>query len=96
MPDWLLALLTAAVGAVLGWYLAGLRRKAEKLDEQRQAAAAFRFEMQSNLGWLDDILESRNYLRDEAWVKMKNEGYVSYLPSPIPLRIIAVMTNCIS
>jgi hypothetical protein len=94
MPDWLLAFLTAAVlivlGAVLGSFLTRLQRKAEKLDEQRQAAAAFRFELQSNLGWLDDIVESRNYLRDEAWVRMKNDGYVSYLPSPIPLRVIRV------
>jgi hypothetical protein len=90
MPDWFWGFLTAAVIAMLGWFLARLQRRADKLDEQRQAAAAFRFELESNLGWLNDILESRNYLRDEAWVRMKNEGYVSYLPSPIPLKVIAV------
>ncbi len=50
--------------------------------------AALRFELQSNLGWLDDILETRNYLRDEAWVEMKNRGYISYLRRPIPRRVI--------
>jgi hypothetical protein len=50
--------------------------------------AALRFEIEFNLEWLDDIFESRNYLRDEAWVGMKNKGYISYLRSPIPLKVI--------
>lgn len=81
-----IVLVSGAIGYAIHW----LRTRAEKRHEERQAAAAFRFELESNLGWLDDIFESLNYLRDEAWVRMKNEGYVSYLPSPIPRKVISV------
>jgi hypothetical protein len=67
-----------------------MRRSSQPDNEQRQAAAAFRFELESNLSWLDDIAESMIYLRDEAWVRMKNEGYVSYLTHPIPMQVIGV------
>jgi len=88
MPQWLWGFLSAAALAVIGWSLSRLQRRLEKHGEQREAAAALRFELESNHGWLDDILESRNYLRDEAWVAMKNKGYISYLRSPIPLMVI--------
>ena len=99
MPEWfwefmsatvlvIWGFMSATVLAIIGWFLTRLQRTAEKRDEQRQAVAALRFELESNLGWLDNIFESRNYLRDEAWVQMKNKGYISYLPSPIPSRVI--------
>lgn len=88
MPEWLWGFMSATVLAILGWFFTRLQRSAEKRDEQREAVAALRFELESNLGWLDNIFESRNYLRDEAWVQMKNKGYISYLPSPIPSRVI--------
>jgi hypothetical protein len=88
MPEWVWGFLSATALASIGWFLTQLQRRVEKRDEQREAVAALRFELESNLGWLDDIFESRNYLRDEAWVGIKNKGYISYLRSPIPLKVI--------
>lgn len=90
MPEWAWGFFSATVLAIIGWFLARLQRRAEKWDEQSEAVAALRFELESNLGWLDDIFESRNYLRDEAWVGMKNKGYISYLHSPIPWKVITI------
>ena len=59
-------------------------------DAQMDAVAALRFELQSNLGWLDNIFESRNYLRDEAWVALKNKGFISYMAAPIPLAVVSL------
>jgi hypothetical protein len=88
MPEWALGFLSAITLAIIGWFLVQLQRRVEKRDEQREAVAALRFELESNLGWLDDVFESHNYLRDEAWVGMKNKGYISYLRNPIPLKVI--------
>ena len=88
MPEWAWGFLSATVVAIMGWFLTRLQRSLEKRDEQREAVAALRFELESNLRWLEDILESKNYLRDEAWVGLKNKGYISYLRSPIPWRVI--------
>lgn len=90
IPDWFLGFITAIALAIVGWFLTRLHRKVEKRDEQREAVAALRFELESNLRWLEDILDSLNYLRDEAWVAMKNKGYISYLQSSIPLKVIEV------
>ena len=88
MPEWAWGFLSATALAIIGWFLARLQRSVEKRDEQREAVAALRFELESNLEWLDEIFESRNYLRDEAWVGMKNKGYISYLHRPIPRNVI--------
>lgn len=90
MPDLILGFLIATVLALIGWILTWLQRKASKRDEQLEAVAALRFELESNLGWLDDVLETHNYLRDEAWCILKNKGYISYLPKPIPSEVIRV------
>ena len=47
-----------------------------------------RYELQSNLVWMDDVVESKIFLRDEAWSILKNKGYISYLPAPIPMNVI--------
>ena len=88
--EWLIGFSTAVILAFVGYWLTQQQRKSEKRDEQIEAVAALRFELQSNLGWIDGILESHNYLRDEAWVTLKNKGYISYLPSPIPMKVISV------
>lgn len=88
--EWLIGFSTAVTLALVGYWLTQQQRKSEKRDEQIKAVAALRFELQSNLGWLDSILESHNYLRDEAWVTLKNKGYISYLPAPIPMKVITV------
>lgn len=86
----ILTVLIVILSASLGYLFARYHSLLEHKREQKLAAAAFRFELQSNMGWLDEITETRNYLRDEAWVKMKNEGFVSYLNSPIPMKIIYI------
>ena len=89
-PQWLIGFLTATSLAIVGWVLTWLQRKVSKREEQRAAAAALRFELQSNLGWIGDILDTRNYLRDEAWTVMRTKGYISYLPEPIPMKVVKV------
>lgn len=90
IPNWFWGFITAICLAIIGWFLTWLQRKTAKRDEQREAVAALRFELESNLGWLDDIQDSLNYLRDEAWVAMKSKGYISYLKRPIPQKVIEV------
>ena len=90
MPDWILVFLSGIALAIVGWFLTWLQRKVRGRDEQREAVAALRFELESNLNWIEDIFDTRNYLRDEAWVLMKNKGYISYLRKPIPMKVIRV------
>lgn len=90
IPDWFWGFITGVCLAIIGWFLTWLQRKIAKCDEQREAVAALRFELESNLRWLDDILDSLNFLRDEAWVAMKSKGYISYLKRPIPQKVIEV------
>lgn len=86
--EWFTALLAGLIIAIVSYFLALQQRRVEKRDEQIEAVAALRFELQSNLEWVDNIFESGNYLRDEAWVTLKNKGYISYLPAPIPIKVI--------
>lgn len=86
--EWLIGFLTAVFITVFGYLLTQQQRKYEKRDEQIEAVAALRFELQSNLEWMDDIFESKIYLRDEAWCTLKNKGYISYLVAPIPMKVI--------
>jgi hypothetical protein len=84
---------TLLVGAMLALIALGMRVLEQyllKRDQQQDAAAALRFELELNLAWLDRIFDTRNYLRDEAWVGMKNKGWISYLPNPIPRQVIEV------
>src|ERR1700730_6479400 len=84
---------TLLVGVMLALIAFGTRvleRYMVKRDQQQDAAAALRFELELNLGWLETIFDTRNYLRDEAWVGMKNKGWISYLPNPIPRQVIEV------
>jgi uncharacterized protein (DUF3084 family) len=88
MQDWISGFLMATTLAIIGWFLTWLQRKVSKQDEQRQAVAALRFELESNLGCIEDIFDTHNYLRDEALMIMKNKGYISYLRKPIPMKVI--------
>lgn len=58
--------------------------------EAAEIVTSFRSELLVNLGWLDNLLESRNYLRDKTWLALKNKGYIVYLPPPIPVTAISV------
>lgn len=75
---------------IVGWLLARLQKRLEKREEQTEAVAALRYELEFNLRWLGNISESLNYLRDEAWLALKNKGYISYLQYPVPLKVIEV------
>ena len=86
--EWLTGLLAGIIIAIVGYFITQQKRKVEKRDDLIEALAALRFELQSNLEWVDNIFESRIYLRDEAWVTLKNKGYITYLPAPIPIKVI--------
>lgn len=90
MPNWIIGFGTALTLVFIGWFLSWLQRKMKEKDEKREAVAALRFELESNLKWTEDILESHNYLRSDAWSIMKDKGYISYLRKPIPLEVIRV------
>lgn len=90
LPDWFIGFIVAIILSLIGCFLAWLQRRVEKREEQLEAAAALRFELELNLRWADDIINSHNYLRDESWVNMKNKGYISILHRPIPINVINV------
>jgi hypothetical protein len=56
-------------GVIAGWVANRVQATLAKREQQRQAAAAFRFELETNLLWVENALESLNYLRSEAWRK---------------------------
>ena len=56
--EWLIGFSTAIILAFVGYWLTQQQGKSNKRDEQIEAVAAFRFELQSNLGWIDCILDS--------------------------------------
>lgn len=59
-------------------------------NEQQGTVSALRFELESNLVFLENIFDTLNFLREEAWVNLKNKGYLSYLRKPIPNKIMRV------
>ena len=50
----------------------------------RRAAALIRLETEMNLLWLDDVIKTKVYFRDEAFLEMRKNGFLSYLPRPLP------------
>lgn len=83
-------IITALVGAGAGYALGRRTSRLIRVEQQLQAAAALRFELELNLAWLRNIPGSKLYLRDEAWVRMKNEGYMSYVKHPIPSKSVVL------
>ena len=81
------AIIGAGVGAFIGPFAAWIVELVNRRRKRSEAAAALMFELASNLLWLDSVLQSLNYLRDEAWVAMKNNGYISYLKAPLPMMV---------
>jgi hypothetical protein len=86
----LIGLIPAAFGALVGVGGARVSDHLYRRAERREAVAALLFELNSNLKFAERVDESRNYLRDEAWVTLKNKGYVSYLAFPLPSLIAIV------
>ena len=90
MNQVIVPIITAIVGAVVG---ALSMYAISQLNRRRRLAevlAALRYEIEANVEWLDSVFKSLNYLRDEAWRTVKNEGYILYLDPPIPLMITGV------
>ena len=90
MNQIIVPIITAIVGAIVGalsMYAIGQLNRRRRLTE---ALAALRYEIEANVEWLDSVFKSLNYLRDEAWRTVKNEGYILYLDPPIPLMITGV------
>jgi hypothetical protein len=88
--EMILAILAAIILTLFLSFLRYWMNWKQRNDEKTEAVAALRFELQTNLGWLDDVLEARIKLNDEAWAILKNKGYISYLPAPIPRRVISI------
>lgn len=89
--NWLVGFLTGGLGVVLfGWVLRLLQQLLRKREEKREAVGALWFETASNIRWCENIFDTWNYLRDEAWREIKNKGYISYLSAPIPGQVILV------
>ncbi|MCL4474269.1 MAG: hypothetical protein M1455_10085 [Actinobacteria bacterium] len=88
--EMILAILAAVILTLILTFLRYWMHWKQRNDEKTEAVAALRFELQTNLGWLDDVLEAHILLNDEAWVILKNKGYISYLPAPIPRRVISI------
>jgi len=79
--------LSLAAGGLLGYGFAELQQFYGKRKEKREAAALIRLESEMNILWLDDVLKSKLWFRDEAFVEMKKRGFISYLPRPLPYLI---------
>lgn len=82
-----LNVLTLIAGSLLGYAFAELQQFYGKRKEKREAAALIRLESEMNMLWLDDVLRSKLWFREEAFVEMKKKGYISYLPRPLPYLI---------
>jgi hypothetical protein len=87
MSEAIAVIIGASVGAFIGPFAAWIVELVNNRRKRLEAVAALRFELASNLLWLDSVLQSLNYLRDEAWVAMKNNGYISYLKAPLPMMV---------
>lgn len=98
LPEWLpsliASLVAAAGGAVGGAYVVYLleerKRKRIKYEEIQTAIRRLYDEALNNQQWLSDLEKTRLYLRDEAWVLLKNEGHLVYLPKDISMTVADV------
>jgi hypothetical protein len=97
-PAWLsnliVSLAAAAGGAIGGAFVVYLleerKRRKIKREEVHTAIRRLYDEAFSNLQWLNDLITTRLYLRDEAWVLLKNQGYLSYMPKDILIDVANV------
>lgn len=100
-PEWLPGLATSLVpavaaigGAIGGAFTVSLleerKRKKIKHEEIETAIRCLYDEALSNQRWLSDLSKTRLYLRDEAWVLLKNQGYLIYLPKDASMKVADV------
>ena len=67
-----------------------MRQHLGKREQQREAVAALRFELQLDRKSMSEIFQTHILLRDEAFLEVKARGHVSYLPAPIPMTLMGV------
>jgi hypothetical protein len=79
---------SAVAGALVGGFGGFIANSLSSRKQRREAASALLYEVRSNRAWAEGIFESGNLLRDEAWIQMKNTGYIGYLKAPIPSSVI--------
>jgi hypothetical protein len=97
-PEWLPGLITSLVaaaggavgGAFVVYSLEERKRKKIKNEGIQTAIRRLYDEALSNQRWLSDIAKTRLYLQDEAWVSLKNNGHLVYLPKDISTRVADV------
>lgn len=90
MKDILIPLIAAIGGVIAGATSTWLLQRANRKRFIREQIAALHFEIESNHKWADNILNSLNYLRDEAWVAIKNAGLIQYLDPKVRMMIPSV------
>jgi hypothetical protein len=76
--------LSLLIGGLLGYLFAELQQFYGKRKDKLQAAALMRLETEMNLLWLDEVIKTKVYFRDEAFLEMRKNGFLSYLPRPLP------------
>ena len=81
-----IAIAGVGAGAASTWLLQKLNRR-RQVHEQ---VVDLQFEVELNVEWADNVFQSLNYLRDEAWVALKKDGHVGYLNSSIRKKIARV------
>jgi len=97
-PDWFSnfvpSFLAAAGGAIGGAFIVYLleerKRKTIRREEIETAIRRLYDEAVSNQQWLSDLTNTRLYLRDEAWVLLKNQGYLFFLPKNVSMTVADV------
>lgn len=90
---WIVGNLTALAILFIGWLLHKSDLRMQRREEQDRAAAAFRFELEANHLAIVRIVESENFLRDDAFINMKIEGYAARLPNSLRTHVIRHYDN---
>ena len=88
--EMLIVLVTGVVAAAATFVSTCLLQKFSRRRQLRQLVTALDFEVEANKESATRIFESLNYLRDEAFVKLKNDGYIGYLPPQVRQMIACV------
>lgn len=85
------ALIAASLTAILTLLVAVMLQRLSRRIERQDAAAALRYEAESNLAWAShlSVEEPGPYLRDEAQVAMKNRGWLGLLSDDMRPSIVS-------
>ena len=90
ISDVMIPIATAFAGVIAGAVSTYTIQTLNSRKKFRKRLVALRFEVQSNIEWANNIFNSLNCLRDEAWLSLKNEGHTGSLRSPVLVLIARV------